>query len=166
MAIFIAGLFSDNGQSRTCLFGWLHERLCTQLLEGGSLHLGEGVFLSELVLPNSKYCIHPQSSHSREVAVHQVLAIPEVVALYIIHSLPRPSDLSSAHAAFLITPTEIILLSSMLSLSVPMPKVSMCTMCKRNSPSTDSILFPPNSRIVRAVKWMWAISFTIVALRL
>ena len=70
------------------------------------------------------------------------------------------------HAAFLITPTEVMLLSAMLSLYVHKPTDSMCGMCTRASPSTDSILLPTKYSLVRAVNSMWAISLTIVALRL
>ena len=76
------------------------------------------------------------------------------------------SDDRWGQAAFLITPTEVMLLLSMLSLYVHKPTVSMCGMCTRASPSTDSIAFLVNWRTMRAVKSMWAISLTIVALSL
>ena len=99
-----------------------------------------------------------------EAALHQAVSIPEVVALYIIHSLLISSLDRWGHIAFLITPTEVMLLSAMLSLEVPMSTHWMCAMYTRASPSMDSILLPNNYTVVRSVKWMWAISFTIVAL--
>ena len=40
----------------------------------------------------------------------------------------------------------------------------MCAICTWVSPYMDWILFPPKLRQVRAVKFIWAISFRIVAL--
>ena len=102
--------------------------------------------------------------HAGEAAVRQAVGIREVVALYIIHSLQILSFYRRGHAAFLITPTEVMLFLSMLSVYVLKSTSWMCAMCTRASPSTDSILLLPNYRRVRAVKWMWAISFTNVAL--
>ena len=104
--------------------------------------------------------------HVGEAAVRQAVGIPEVVVPYIIHSLHMLRHYRRGHAAFLITPTEVMLLSPMLSVYVPKFTDWMCAICTRASPSTDSILLPSNHKVVRAVKWMWAISFTNVALLL
>ena len=131
-------------------------------MQGSSLHLGCEALLSESVVVTSPYNIH---SYAGEATVHQPAAIPQVVIIYIIHSLHMMSLYKRGHAAFLITPTEVMLLSAMLSVYVHKSTIWMCTICTRASPSTDSILLPLKYRAVRTVKWMWAISFTIVALR-
>jgi hypothetical protein len=80
--------------------------------EGSSLHLSWEVLLTESVLvifPNF-IIIQIKYFHLREAAVHQAVGIPEVVALYIIHSLPMKSVCRQGHAAFCITPTEVMLL--------------------------------------------------------
>jgi hypothetical protein len=132
----------------------------------GRLHLGWEALLSGFVLVIPYSTIHIKVFHLGEAAVHQAVGIPEVVAIYIIHSLLMRSYDRRGHAAFLITPTEVMLLLSMLSVYVRKPKHSMCGICTRASPSTDSILLKLKHRSVRAVKWRWAISFTSVALPL
>ena len=113
------------------------------------------------------YCkIHIKCFHLGEAALHQAVGIFAVVVIYIIHSLLMQSHYRRGHAVFLITPTEVMLLSPMLSIYVHKLICSMCGICTRASPSTDSILLPFNYRVVRAVKWTWAISFRIVALSL
>ena len=54
--------------------------------------------------------IHKKFLHLREAAVRQAVGIPKVVVPYIIHSLLMLSFNRRGHAAFLITPTEVMLL--------------------------------------------------------
>ena len=112
--IFVAELFAENEQSRICFVGCLHERLCTEVAQGGSLHLGWEAVFSEFVLAISWYCIHRKSSQLGKVTMHQVLRIPEVVIFYIIHSLRMQSDFKPGHSAFLSTPNEVMLLLSIV----------------------------------------------------
>ena len=139
LAIF-ARLFSNNDQSRTCFLGCLCDRSCTQWFQGVSQHLDWEALLSEPVLVICPYLIEWKFFHLGEAAVYQAVGIPEEIPHYIIHSLPMLSHCRLGHAAFLITPTEVILLWAMLSFYVPKPTYSMCAMCTRASPSTDLIL--------------------------
>ena len=70
----------------------------------------------------------------------------------------------SGQTAFLIPLTEVMLLLSTCFKCIPKLSIWMCGMYKRDSPSMQSIWFSHISKIVRAVKRTFAISFTIVAL--
>ena len=109
--------------------------------------------------------IHIKVCHLREAAVHQAVGIPEVVVPYIIPSLQMPSDDRRGHAAFLITPTEVMLLFSMLSVYVRKTTLIQCVAFAHGPvPRRTRSCYCPKKEKVRAVKWMWAISFTSVAL--
>ena len=52
--------------------------------------------------------IHTKCLYVGEAAVRQAVGIPELVGPYIIHSLQILSYDRRGHAAFLITPTEVM----------------------------------------------------------
>ena len=117
-----------------------------------------------LVISHFFIFIDKKLSYSGGVALHQPVGIPKVVVPYIIHSLQMFSEIRSGHAAFLITPTEVMLLLPVLSVYVHKRNYLICGISKRASPSTDSILLPAKDSSMRSGKWRWAISFSSVAL--
>ena len=135
-------------------------------MKRGSLHLGREGLLGEPVIIFLLWQIQHKSLHLGEIAFHQLPGISKVVVIYIIQCSPISSVYRAGHAAFLITATEMMLFSAMLSPYVPKDRHLMCAICTRVSPSMDSILLWIKQILVRAVKWIWAISFTTVALLL
>ena len=102
-------------------------------------------------------CLLPTShrgecTHLGEVATCQALPIVEVVLLCMIHSLLMLTLCRACQPAFLITPTEVMLLSSVLSPRVPKYTSLMWGICTEGSNSMDWMQFLPKWRTVRVGK--------------
>jgi hypothetical protein len=69
--------------------------------------------LGESIPIISLFAIQPELLHPRKVSLREELSIFEVVVGYIIHPVHTSSYCREAQGAFLITPTEVMLSSSL-----------------------------------------------------
>ena len=166
VAIFVWGLPWLNDESRTCFCGYLSGRQCTQALHGEGLHLGREALISKMVLIICPWVINAECFDLREVPLCQAVGIRKEVAPCFTTLLQILNFDKAGQAAFLTTPTVVMLLKSMLS--VMLHKYSSCRsgISTRAIPSMDWISLLPRFRVMRAGKLIWAISFTPVALLL
>jgi hypothetical protein len=112
VAIFVRILFLLNDRSRTYIFGWLNERKCTNLFQGGSLHLSWEALLDQFsILPQS---IHKKCLQLGKAAVCQAFGVSDKVIICNMHFLQMFNSKKAGYAAFRITPIEVMLFPSLL----------------------------------------------------
>ena len=146
--IFILMLFckGENYQN----IEYLYRRCCTSRLQESSLHFKKEALLNQgFFIPYFPVVHQHELFYRRQETLHQIWGISVSITAYIILLVLRSSVCRADQIAFLITLTEVIMLSSSSSKKVPRYSCSSSGMWVLGNTSMDLIWLPQRLRVVR-----------------